>query len=123
MSKNKLKISTIRDTIDSGEGSRLSVSDKEILKVLLSPDNGIKHSTLLLSRKLGIPQTTIQRRRKRLEKEFLTSTYTLDLEKFGWRHVNLLISTRNGKTDSVANRLLENEELVYVGKSIGGAYD
>lgn len=132
MSKNKIKISTTRDTIDSTSEekgdissknsiliSKLSVSDKEILKVLLSPDNGIKRSSLLLASKLGIPQTTIQRRKKRLEKEFLTSTYTLDLEKFGWRRVDLLIYTRNGKTDSVANRLLENEEVVYVGKSIG----
>ena len=30
----------------------------------------------------------------------------------------MLIYTRNGKTDSVASRLLENEEGVYVGKSI-----
>lgn len=131
MSKNKIKISTTRDTIDRSEDKgdissknvelipKLSVSDKEILKVLLSPDNGIKRSSLLLASKLRIPQTTIQRRKKRLEKEFLTSTYTLNLEKFGWRHVDLLISTRNGKTDSVANRLLENEEVVYVGKSIG----
>jgi DNA-binding Lrp family transcriptional regulator len=132
MSKNKIKISTTtRDTLDSNDDKsitniknfelipKLSVSDKEILKVLLSPDNGIKRSSLLLASKLRIPQTTIQRRKKRLEKEFLTSSYTLNLERFGWRHVDLLISTRNGKTDSVANRLLENEEVVYVGKSIG----
>jgi DNA-binding Lrp family transcriptional regulator len=130
MSKNKIKISQ-QDTIDSSQDkgdissdnsalkSRLSVSDKEILKVLLSPDNGIKRSSLLLASKLGIPQTTVLRRRKRLEKEFLTSSYTLNLEKFGWRRIDLLIYTRNGKTDSVANRLLESEEVVYVGKSIG----
>lgn len=131
MSKNKIKISTTTDTIDSDEDkvdinsknttpiSKLSESDKEILKVLLSPDNGIKRSSLLLAEKLRIPLTTIQRRKKRLEKDFLTSSYTLNLEKFGWRRVDLLIYTRNGKTDSVAYRLLENEEVVYVGKSIG----
>ena len=130
MSKNKIKISTTTDTIDSDEDkvdinsknttpiSKLSESDKEILKVLLSPDNGIKRSSLLLAEKLRIPLTTIQRRKKRLEKDFLTSSYTLNLEKFGWRRVDLLIYTRNGKTDSVAYRLLENEEVVYVGKSI-----
>jgi DNA-binding Lrp family transcriptional regulator len=131
MSKNKIKISTTTDTIDSDEDkvdinsknttpiSKLSESDKEILKVLLSPDNGIKRSSSLLAEKLRIPLTTIQRRKKRLEKDFLTSSYTLNLEKFGWRRVDLLIYTRNGKTDSVAYRLLENEEVVYVGKSIG----
>jgi DNA-binding Lrp family transcriptional regulator len=95
----------------------LSNIDREILKAILSP-NG-KHSSALLSKKLGVPQTTIQRRRSRLEKEFLELSYSLNLEKFGWRRVDLLIYTRNGKTDSVAKQLLENEEVTYVGKSIG----
>jgi DNA-binding Lrp family transcriptional regulator len=95
----------------------LSNVDREILKAILSP-NG-KHSSTLLSKKLGVPQTTIQRRRSRLEKEFLELSYSLNLEKFGWRHVDLLIYTRNGKTDSVAKQLLQNEEVTYVGKSIG----
>ena len=95
----------------------LSNIDREILKAILSP-NG-KHSSTLLSKKLGVPQTTIQRRRSRLEKEFLELSYSLNLEKFGWRRVDLLIYTRNGKTDSVAKQLLENEEVTYVGKSIG----
>ena len=98
---------------------KLSHSDKEILKVLLSPENGLKRSTLLLARKLGIPQTTIRRRKKRLEENFLSSSYTLNIEKFGWRRVDLFISTRRGMTDSLANKLLENKEVVYIGKSIG----
>ena len=105
--------------VNTTKVKRLSDTDKEILKVLLSPGDGIRHSSLLLAKKLGIPITTIQRRKKRLEEDFLTSTYTLNVERFGWRRVDLLIYTRNGKTDSVANKLLENEEVVYVGKSIG----
>lgn len=105
--------------VNTTKVNRLSDTDKEILKVLLSPGDGIKHSSLLLAKKLGIPITTIQRRKKRLEEEFLTSSYTLNVERFGWRRVDLLIYTRNGKTDPVANKLLENEEVVYVGKSIG----
>lgn len=95
----------------------LSDIDKEILNVLLSPDG--KYSSAVLSQKLGLPRSTIQRRRKRLEKEFLKLSYSLDLEKFGWRRVDLLISTRNGKTDAVAAHLLERDEVVFVGKSIG----
>jgi hypothetical protein len=82
MSKNKIKISTTNttNTIHSDEDkgdlnskntppiSKLSESDKEILKVLLSPDNGIKRSSLLLAEKLRIPLTTIQRRKKRRER-------------------------------------------------------
>ena len=95
----------------------LSNIDREILKSILSP-NG-KCSSTFLSKKLGVPQTTIQRRRSRLEKEFLELSYSLNLEKFGWRRVDLLIYTRNGQTESVAKQLLQNEEVTYVGKSIG----
>src|SRR5215210_4091258 len=96
----------------------LSNIDREILKAILSP-NVKRSSSTSLSKKLGVPQTTIQRRRSRLEKEFLELSYSLNLEKFGWRRVDLLIYTRNGKTDSVAKQLLENDEVTYVGKSIG----
>ena len=64
------------------------------------------------------PVSTIQRRRKQLEKEYLELSYTLLFEKFGSRRVDLLISTNSSKTDTVANRLL-TREVVYVGKSIG----
>jgi hypothetical protein len=69
--------------------------------------------------KLGIPRSTIQRKPKQLETEYFKKSYLLSLEKFGWLHIDLLISTRNGKTDTVAAQLLEEDEVVYVGKSIG----
>jgi len=99
------------------EGS-LSYVDRAILKVLLDTNDG-KRSSMLLSTKLGVPPTTIVRRRKRMEKDFLDISYSLNLKNFGWRRVDLLISTRNGKTNSVAKQLLSKDEVVYVGKSIG----
>lgn len=36
-----------------------------------------------------------------------------------WRRIDLLISTRSGKTSLIAIQLLEREEVIYVGKSIG----
>jgi len=95
----------------------LSRLDKEILKILLNPDGRL--SSEVLSKRTGSPISTIQRRRKQLEKEYLELSYTLIIEKFGWRRVDLLISTTSGKTDTIANQLLEREEVVYVGKSIG----
>ena len=70
-------------------------------------------------RRTGSPISTIQRRRRQLEKEYLELSYTLIIEKFGWRRVDLLISTTSGKTDAIAKQLLTREEVVYVGKSIG----
>jgi DNA-binding Lrp family transcriptional regulator len=97
---------------------QLSVLDKEILKILLNPNDG-KRSSEILSKSTGSPISTIQRRRKQLEKEYLELSYTLLIEKFGWRRVDLLISTTSGKTNVIANQLLTREEVVYVGKSIG----
>jgi DNA-binding Lrp family transcriptional regulator len=95
----------------------LSDLDRKLLKILLSPDGRI--SSKVIARKLGIPATTVQRRRKRLESEFLTFTYSLDLKKFGWHRVDFFIATEGGKTMDVAKELLKREEVIHVGRSIG----
>jgi DNA-binding Lrp family transcriptional regulator len=88
-----------------------------ILKEILSPIEN--KSSTSMSKKLEIPLTTIQRRRKRLEKEFLEEDYTLLLERFGWRRVDFFISTSDGKTDALANDLLSMNQVTAVEKSIG----
>jgi len=89
-----------------------------LLKILLSPNGDLK-SSKSLSAKLGIPITTVRRRRKRLESKFLKMHYILDIEKFGWKRVDFFISIRNGMVNSVANKLLTSDEVTYVAKSIG----
>ncbi len=96
----------------------LSQIDKKILKILLSP-NGQSKSTKGISTKLGIPVTTVRRRRKRLENTFVKIHYVLDIEKFGWRRVDFFISIRNGMVNAVAKKLVELDDVTYVGKSIG----
>jgi hypothetical protein len=54
-----------------------------------------------------------------LEEELVKIFYTVDLEKFGWGRADVYISTRNGKTASVAKQLLSNGVVTYVGRSIG----
>jgi DNA-binding Lrp family transcriptional regulator len=92
--------------------------DRKLLKILLSPNGDLK-SSKSLSAKLGIPITTIRRRRKRLESKFLKMHYILDIEKFGWKRVDFFISIRNGMVNAVANKLLTSDEVTYVAKSIG----
>jgi hypothetical protein len=43
----------------------------------------------------------------------------LDIEKFGWRRIDFFISIRNGLVNGVANKLMELNDVTYVGKSIG----
>ena len=95
----------------------LSDVDREILKILLVPDGNIQSNTI--ATKLGLPLSTIRRRRRRLENEFLKTYHILDIEKFGWRRVDFFISIKNGKANTVANKLIEYDEVTYVGKSIG----
>src|SRR5439155_26199606 len=94
----------------------LTAVDKKILKLLLTPDG--MHSSKSLARKLGIPATTVQRRRKRLER-FLEIAYTLCLKTFGWHKVDFLIATESGRTGFIGKELLKRDEVIYVGKSIG----
>jgi len=90
--------------------------DKKILKILLTPDG--RHSSKELAKKLGIPATTVQRRRKRLE-NFLEISYRLCIKAFGWHRVDFLIATESGKTGQIGKELLKRDEVIYVGKSIG----
>lgn len=96
---------------------RLTDMDKRILKVLLEPDGRL--SSVDLEKMTGLPRTTVQRRRRRLEKRFLDFQYVLKLEHLRFRRVDLLIYTGGGATKEIAKKLLSRNEVVYVGRSIG----
>jgi DNA-binding Lrp family transcriptional regulator len=105
-------------SLNKSTTTHLSDIDKKLLQILLLPNGNIASSSL--SKELGVPITTIRRRRRRLESEYLKVCYVLDIEKFGWRRVDFFISVKSGgKTNSVANKILEIDEVTYVGKSIG----
>jgi DNA-binding Lrp family transcriptional regulator len=95
----------------------LSKVDKQILKILLEP--GSEVSSRILEQKLGLPRSTIQRRRKHLEQAYLEHPYHLNLAKLGFRRIDLLIYTGGGATEAIAHDLLKREEVVSVGSSIG----
>jgi DNA-binding Lrp family transcriptional regulator len=97
--------------------ARFSDVDRKILKMLLEPDGNV--NTRVLEQKLGIPRSTLQRRRKHLEKKYLSLKYSLNLEDLGFRRVDLLIYTGGGATMEIAHELLKRDEVTYVGRSIG----
>lgn len=96
---------------------KLSYVDKNILKVLLNP--GPRPSSQELAAKLGIPRTTVQRRRNYLEEHFLEFAYSLKLQDLPYRRVELLIHTGAGNTTMIAEKLLDRDEVVCVGRSVG----
>ena len=103
--------------MSGGKGANLSDNDRKILKILLTPNGRISSKTL--SKKFGIPTTTIQRRRRRLEKEFLIQSYFLDLERFGWHKVDFLIATESSKTDMLGKALLKRDEVTMWARASG----
>lgn len=97
--------------------SGISAIDKKILKVLLDPEGKITSDQL--AKRIGLPRTTVQRRRRQLEKKFLQLDYTLKLQHLGFRRIDLLISTQSGRSVSIAKLLLDRDEVVYVGRTVG----
>ena len=103
--------------MSSGSNAILSDIDRKLLRIMLKPNGRI--SSKSLSKELGIPATTVQRRRRRLERDFLVQSYTLNLKRFDWHKVDFLIATESGKTEALARALLKRDEVIYAGKSIG----
>jgi hypothetical protein len=94
------------------EGSlpSLSKSDKVILARLCSSKGHV--SSLMLSRDLSIPLSTIQRKRKRFESILVERNYVLRIDALGWRKANLFISTTSGMAAEVGKKILEMDEMI-----------
>ncbi len=91
--------------------------DRRMLRLLLDTEGHIP--THELSQQLGIPLSTVQRRRKRLEETYLIKHYSIDPMKFGFRRIDLLIYTQGGETMSIGKELLKREEVTFAARTIG----
>jgi len=102
-------------------GVGLSAIDKKILRAILESKGN--PSSLQLSRALDIPISTVQRRRRRLEEEFVHESYGLRYEKFGKRLVTFIVSYGAGNKNSVADEILGLEKVVTVSRVFGDNAD
>jgi len=97
--------------------SRISGVDKEILKVLLDPQGNV--STQVLAERIGVPLSTVQRRRKHLESMYLDVLYSLKLTNLGYRRIDFFLYTGGGNTSDVGLELLKQKAVVSVSRSVG----
>lgn len=96
-----------------------STTDKKILKALLSSSGST--SSLMLSKSLDIPLSTVQRRRKKLESDFLEFYYLPKVEKLGWHIALVFITMDSGTATAVGKELLSWEDsVVRVARTMGG---
>jgi DNA-binding Lrp family transcriptional regulator len=91
----------------------LSAVDKKMLKMMLASNSNT--STLMLSRELNVPLTTMQRRRKRLS-SLIHNSYSLDWKKFGMRSMMFFITTENVAPSTLAKEIMSWPEVVSVTK-------
>lgn len=95
-----------------------STTDKKILKALVSSAGAT--SSLMLSKELDIPLSTVQRRRKKLESDFLEFYYLPRVEKLGWHIAIIFINMDSGAANSVGKELLSWEDsVVNVARTMG----
>jgi DNA-binding Lrp family transcriptional regulator len=80
-----------------------SINMKIISELIRQPDI----SSLILSKKLDVPTSTLQRRRARIEKDILKKTYTFNYKSFGARVGDLIINVDKGRSDVVAQSILK----------------
>jgi len=95
----------------------LSEQDVTILGDLLRSNGEI--SSQQPSKNVGISLTAARVKRRELTKKYLTVTYSLNLQRYGWRQLQLQISTSEGRTVSVGKELLKLNPVVFVGGTIG----
>jgi DNA-binding Lrp family transcriptional regulator len=101
----------------SGRKRKLSLTDKKILKVLLERDGTVATNTL--AKRIGVPRSTVLRRRRYLEQYVISSDYTIDLSRYGFRRVDFLVETMSGMTSKLSKQFLQFPEVVSVARTIG----
>lgn len=83
---------------------RLDELDIKIIKELFN-NPGITSTDIANKQREAL--STIQRRRVRLEENFVRRSYTIDIRKLGWRTADLSISVQKGVAKQTAQELVE----------------
>lgn len=105
---------------DDGGPVTLSPVDKKILYHFFSRHGNV--TSLSLSKELGVPLSTVQRRKKRLEDALIDISYSPRLEKLGWCTASLLILA-GGNVSELGRVILEVSDRVLSATRIIGRDD
>ena len=95
----------------------ISARDAIILKEMLNTDGRI--SSITLSRKTGLPLTSVQRRRKHIEGMLIKTTHTPEYRAFGLHEIEVDIKTEGGLSSHVISELRELQNIVHLSRMHG----
>ena len=63
-----------------------------------------------IAAKYGMPLSTVQRRRTRLERSVMKKSYHINIKDLGWRNAEILIAVEKGNSEAIARTLLEQHK-------------
>lgn len=88
-------------------GNPLTVDELDI-KIIKEMVKNPDARSPAIAGKYGVPLSTLQRRRAKLERAVLKKEYRIDIEQLGWRRADLLIAVDGGKCEKVAEEILSS---------------
>ena len=95
----------------------IDIIDKRIIELLLA-----NHDNSLISQKLDIPLSTIQRRtRKLFEKEIISMKTELNYEKLGYKRGLLHVYLKKGQLDRIGKIVVEKRGMLSVSVHVGNS--
>jgi len=107
----KLSDNLNQSKADKKIDSALAIDSLDI-KIILELLNNPNSSSSKMAKKLGIPLSTIQRRKTRLERSVLTRKYELNAHDLGWRNAEILMLVENGTANRMAQELIEKYDNI-----------
>ncbi len=106
-----------RQQLDPDAGL-LSFKDRQILGMIVSSKRPV--SSVQISRKLGMPLTTVQRRRKKLEEVYLESRHELRIDRLGWKTGHVFVSVAAASPAEVGKAILGMPGVISAVRVISG---
>jgi DNA-binding Lrp family transcriptional regulator len=85
----------------------LGLVDNTNLKIIEELVKNPSTSSASLATKLGMPLSSLQRRRTKLEKSLLTKAYHIDLKASGCKMGDIVVSVDKGRSREVATNILK----------------
>jgi len=109
-----------KDSVATQQLLSLSLIDKQILKRIIQSEANT--TMIAISRELGIPLTTVQRRFKRMQ-NLVSRRYTLNFAEFGMKLITFLVTSEGQEASQIGVKVLAFIGVRKAVRTIGSGID